>query len=471
MKSKVGKVVLVVCLSAFHIASYGCASDTPERRQPRSVPQSSDSAGGKVYPQSTQESDPSFDVECSFGISGCESQASEACGYAGFHVIGSYRTQGAFGTPYFYMKAACGPAQAVAGPPVAANAAHVPSPAPSPAKDRRESGHGSAFDVECRFGISGCESQASEQCGYAGYHVLGSYQTQGAFGTPYFYMKAACGPAPNAKPPTSTGAVPISSFAESRPAGSSGTPNEGVPATWDNLRLEMAPVSATSPRSEGKGQADPFDKPAGPDAERAESLESRARGGNPEAQTKLGARYNLGDGVPKNPGRAMEWYQRAAEQGDATAQNNLAVFYDRGEVVPRDLAKAAYWYRKAADQGAPIAQYNLAVVYRLGFGLPKDDNQAANWFTAAAVQGQANAQALLGILYLRGEGVAKDNVLAYAWLNLAAAQGYDVAARARDEMRLPPEALAEAQRLSSSWKKGQVLRRPGAEKKERARTR
>ena len=142
-----------------------------------------------------------FNVECSFGISGCESQASDRCGYAGFHVLGSYRTQGAFGTPYFYMKAACGSAPAGAVTPVAATQTPVLSPGPVPVPEQRESDPNSGFQVECRFGISGCESQASEQCGYAGYHVLGSYRTQGAFGTPYFYMKAACGLAPNAPPP------------------------------------------------------------------------------------------------------------------------------------------------------------------------------------------------------------------------------------------------------------------------------
>jgi hypothetical protein len=144
----------------------------------------------------------SFNVECSFGISGCESLASDRCGYAGFHVLGSYRTQGAFGTPYFYMKAACGPAPVVADTPMAAPASPVLSPGPSPVSERRESGPYPVLEVECRFGISGCESQASKQCGYAGYHVLGSYRTQGAFGTPYFYMRAACGPAPNAPPPS-----------------------------------------------------------------------------------------------------------------------------------------------------------------------------------------------------------------------------------------------------------------------------
>ena len=192
MESKTGKWALVACLLMSHVATAGCASDTPERRQPRSV---------------ARRSAHFFEVECEFGITGCESQASERCGYAGYHVLGSYRTQeGAFGSPYYYMKAACGPAPAQAVAPAAAPVAPVLSAGPAPVPERREPGPDPAFEVECRFGISGCESQASERCGYVGYHVLGSYKTQGAFGTPYYYMKAACGPAPTSKPPSPPGA-------------------------------------------------------------------------------------------------------------------------------------------------------------------------------------------------------------------------------------------------------------------------
>ena len=48
-----------------------------------------------------------------------------------------------------------------------------------------------SFDLDCRFGISGCERQAASRCG-TGYRVLSTYRTTGAFGTPYWYMKAIC---------------------------------------------------------------------------------------------------------------------------------------------------------------------------------------------------------------------------------------------------------------------------------------
>ena len=129
--------------------------------------------------------------------------------------------------------------------------------------------------------------------------------------------------------------------------------------------------------------------------------------------------------------------------------------------VPKDAAQAVAWYRKAAAQGDADAQYNLGVSYANGEGVPKNAAQAVTWCQKAAAQGQANAQFNLGEMYARGEGVAQDNVLAYAWLNLAAVSGNDQSVKRRDsyESKLSSVEKNKAQRLSSAWKKGQILMR------------
>jgi hypothetical protein len=78
-----------------------------------------------------------------------------------------------------------------------------------------------------------------------------------------------------------------------------------------------------------------------------------------------------------------------------------------------------------------------------------------------AAQGDADAQTELGGMYATGNGVDQDNVLAYAWLNLAAASGNDESVKRRDlyESKLSSVEKNKAQRLSSAWKKGQVLTR------------
>ena len=69
--------------------------------------------------------------------------------------------------------------------------------------------------------------------------------------------------------------------------------------------------------------------------------------------------YANGEGVSKDSTKAVELFQKSAEQGNVDAQNNLGVMYYAGEGVPRDEAKAKQWFKKAAAQGNADAQANL----------------------------------------------------------------------------------------------------------------
>ena len=50
---------------------------------------------------------------------------------------------------------------------------------------------------------------------------------------------------------------------------------------------------------------------------------------------------------------------KAAEQGDAIVQFKLGWMYAEGKGVTKDTVKAVEWYQKAAEQGNAAAQYNL----------------------------------------------------------------------------------------------------------------
>jgi hypothetical protein len=54
------------------------------------------------------------------------------------------------------------------------------------------------FDVDCNFGISRCEQKAAANCQPEDYHIVSFQRTTAAFGRPYYYAKAACGPGPEA---------------------------------------------------------------------------------------------------------------------------------------------------------------------------------------------------------------------------------------------------------------------------------
>ncbi len=185
-----------------------------------------------------------------------------------------------------------------------------------------------------------------------------------------------------------------------------------------------------------------------------------AEQGNADAQYRLGAMYNFGQGVLQDSVRASLWFRKAADQGIAGAQYNLGVMYDRGQGVEPDHAAALMWYRRAAAQGMAAAAYNLALSYAAGEGVPQDYRIAADLYRQAAEQGFAAGQLNLGALYDAGHGVPQDYVQAYVWYSLAVAgfpagDDRDLAARDRDRLagKMPPAEIARAQALAAAWRR------------------
>ena len=72
-----------------------------------------------------------------------------------------------------------------------------------------------------------------------------------------------------------------------------------------------------------------------------EECQSKAAEGNAEAQWQLGLRYENGDGIKKNPMRALAQYKKAAEQKHRKACAKLADLYENGKFVKKDPVLAA----------------------------------------------------------------------------------------------------------------------------------
>src|SRR5271157_4788209 len=53
------------------------------------------------------------------------------------------------------------------------------------------------------------------------------------------------------------------------------------------------------------------------------SVLKRAQAGDVAAQIKMGNMYAIGDGVPRDPDKAMDWFKKAADQGSAEGQYRL----------------------------------------------------------------------------------------------------------------------------------------------------
>lgn len=65
-----------------------------------------------------------------------------------------------------------------------------------------------------------------------------------------------------------------------------------------------------------------------------------------------------------------------AERGDVKAQEKLASMYYHGRGTPKDYGKAVRWYRKAARQGDAVAEQSLGYMYATGRGVPRSRREA-----------------------------------------------------------------------------------------------
>jgi|GEM_PF-624840 len=106
-----------------------------------------------------------------------------------------------------------------------------------------------------------------------------------------------------------------------------------------------------------------------------------------------------GKGVEKNPEKAIDWYERAAEAGLVTAQADLGVMLLDGEADDPDPKAAMAWLMRAAQAGHPTAQFRLGELYEKGAAFMSPDVEAAKiLYGAAAAHGQKEAAARLAAL-------------------------------------------------------------------------
>ena len=152
-------------------------------------------------------------------------------------------------------------------------------------------------------------------------------------------------------------------------------------------------------------------------------LKSKAEDGDVQAQLALAKAYHLGEGVPKDEEKAVQWWEKAAENGNVSAQVSLGGVYSLGAGVPKNYAAAVRWWKKAAEQDDVTAEGNLGTAYGLGMGVPKDEVESVRWHTKAAANGNAASQFSLGMFYLQGAGVPKDEAEGVKWLRKSAEQG------------------------------------------------
>ncbi|RZS54944.1 tetratricopeptide repeat protein [Sphaerotilus mobilis] len=100
---------------------------------------------------------------------------------------------------------------------------------------------------------------------------------------------------------------------------------------------------------------------------------------------------------PVPAGESVAVLQGQADQGDRSARTRLARRYETGEGVPQDVGKAAQLYEQAAHLGDPDAQFALAAMFREGRGVEQDRLFSLVWLRKAATNGHPQARAMVGL--------------------------------------------------------------------------
>ncbi|WP_417911187.1 tetratricopeptide repeat protein [Candidatus Electronema sp. PJ] len=123
--------------------------------------------------------------------------------------------------------------------------------------------------------------------------------------------------------------------------------------------------------------------------------------------------------------------RKFAEQGDPKAEFSMGLRYDLGDGLERNPELAAQWFRKAAEHGIVGACLYLGLKHEFGNGVKLDQAMASSWYERAALLGSAQAAFLLGNLYRILED--PDTIRGCVWLEIAAKQGYPGAEKAKQE--------------------------------------
>ena len=141
------------------------------------------------------------------------------------------------------------------------------------------------------------------------------------------------------------------------------------------------------------------------------------------AQFVLGLMFRQGHGMKKDLHKAVEWFQRAAQQGHIAALFEMGMLYYNNQMRSPDYKQSRRWLQLAAEQNFPAAQTNLGSLYLTGRGMEKPDYEKAfEWLQKAVKSGDPYAQYNLGLLYYYGMGVKQNISKVKKWCQKAALQ-------------------------------------------------
>lgn len=134
----------------------------------------------------------------------------------------------------------------------------------------------------------------------------------------------------------------------------------------------------------------------------------------------LAKKYEMGDGVDKNPKKAFENYCKAAKLCNVTALYEVARCYEKGFGTEQNLETAFNKYLNAKAYGNVAAMYKVGLFYKQGIGVKKDNKLAFKYLKKAADLGSPMAKCQTGICYQEAIGTNKNMPQAFKYFKEAA---------------------------------------------------
>lgn len=143
--------------------------------------------------------------------------------------------------------------------------------------------------------------------------------------------------------------------------------------------------------------------------------------------------------------------QAGIKQGLPDATLYLGELYLHGNRATRDPRKALQLLQRAADEPATRldAQYYIGRLYQFGYLDEVDPQQAIDHLLYAARRGYVSADSALARLYASGKGICPNHVNAYVFAQLGARDGADAIRTLAGQLSgvLTPQQRQEAQRI------------------------
>ena len=173
------------------------------------------------------------------------------------------------------------------------------------------------------------------------------------------------------------------------------------------------------------------------DFDKAIDYFSKAAGsGNGEAMNQLGLMYSNGEGVSQDLNTAFQFFSKAAEAGNTDGISNLGICYLWGDGVAEDVKTAEYWIEKAAENGD---YFGLLVYANWIYSQNKNDYRLIDMYERTANAGYGEAAYRLSVMYRKGYSTGRDNKAARYWEDMYKSLGYEPDQRVVDEVNNPKQ--------------------------------